>query len=196
MRGGASTVGCGLPWRSRACCPTVRLPAVALSACPYLLHVSRKRRLGVGLPGECSRAQPAPGAAQLGHQCRHCAALHRAALHILCVPPATALPSAPPLPFTLPQGRHTDRLLTVCYLPVNLATVCAMVCLHGAVRPRLRIQAGLGGFTLALTAVTLVRFMGGCQCRQAVWDVPAQGGDHQWTGRTGATAAARLGAEL
>lgn len=32
-----------------------------------------------------------------------------------------------------------------------------MVCLHGAVRPRLRIQAGLGGFTLALAAVTLVR---------------------------------------
>ena len=102
-----------------------------------------------------------------------------------------------------PQGRHTDRLLTISYLPVNLATVSTMVrslwvqlldltapgclsrsglrgasgsadaaacegddaavsipmqvCLHGAVRPKLRIQAGLGGFTLALAAVTLVR---------------------------------------
>lgn len=122
---------------------------------------------------------------ELRHQGRHCTALHRAALHIRRVPPATALPSALPLPFALPQGRHTDRLLTVCYLPVNLATVCTMVCFHRAVRPRLRIQAGLGGFTLALTAVTLVRFMGGCQCRQVVRDVPAEEWRSPKTGRTG-----------
>jgi equilibrative nucleoside transporter 1/2/3 len=71
-----------------------------------------------------------------------------------------ALAGAPDWESVFP-GRHTDRLLTVSYLPVNLATVSAMVCLHGAVRPRLRIQAGLSGFTLALAAVTLMNHSSG-----------------------------------
>lgn len=54
------------------------------------------------------------------------------------------------------QGRHTDRLLTVAYLPANLAVVAAMVALHGALRPRLRGVVGLLGFSLALLAVTWV----------------------------------------
>lgn len=61
------------------------------------------------------------------------------------------------IPLAHVQGQHTDRLLTVFYLPSNLLMVSAMVATHGAVRPRLRITAGLLGFTLALAAVTLVR---------------------------------------
>lgn len=55
------------------------------------------------------------------------------------------------------QGKHTDRLLTVSYLPINLVVIAAMVRWHASVRPRLRILGGLGGFTLAISAVPLVR---------------------------------------
>lgn len=54
------------------------------------------------------------------------------------------------------QGRHTDRLLTATYLPANLAVLAALTAAHGAVRPKLRIVAGLAGFSLALSAVTQV----------------------------------------
>lgn len=57
------------------------------------------------------------------------------------------------------QGKHTDRLLTVSYLPVNLVVIAAMVRWHARVRPRLRILGGLAGFTLAISAVPLVRLM-------------------------------------
>jgi equilibrative nucleoside transporter 1/2/3 len=55
------------------------------------------------------------------------------------------------------QGKHTDRLLTVCYLPTNLIVIAAMVHWHGRIRTRLRITAGLLGFTLALVGVVWVR---------------------------------------
>ena len=56
----------------------------------------------------------------------------------------------------LAQGKHTDRLLTISYLPVNLAVIATMVHMHSRVRPRLRIVGGLLGFTLAISAVPLV----------------------------------------
>ena len=59
----------------------------------------------------------------------------------------------PPPPL---QGQHTDRLLTICYLPVNLAVIAALVHWHDALRPRLRILGGLLGFTLAMSLIPLV----------------------------------------
>ncbi|KAL4428588.1 hypothetical protein ABPG77_008900 [Micractinium sp. CCAP 211/92] len=53
-------------------------------------------------------------------------------------------------------GKHTDRLLTVAYLPVNLVVIAAMVHWHARLRPALRISAGLVGFTLAIAAVPLL----------------------------------------
>ena len=61
--------------------------------------------------------------------------------------------SPPPLPL---QGKHTDRLATISYLPVNLVVIAAMVRCHAVVRPRLRIMSGLLGYTLAISAVPLV----------------------------------------
>lgn len=62
----------------------------------------------------------------------------------------------PPCALPLPQGKHTDRLLTVSYLPANLVVIAAMVHYHAHMRPRLRIMGGLLGFTLAVSAVPLV----------------------------------------
>ncbi|KAL4434383.1 hypothetical protein ABPG75_000824 [Micractinium tetrahymenae] len=53
-------------------------------------------------------------------------------------------------------GKHTDRLLTVAYLPINLVVIAAMVHWHARMRPVLRIVTGLVGFTLAIAAVPLL----------------------------------------
>lgn len=51
---------------------------------------------------------------------------------------------------------HTDRLLTISYLPCNLVVIAAMVHWHARVHPRLRILGGLAGYTLAVAAVPLL----------------------------------------
>lgn len=58
------------------------------------------------------------------------------------------------------QGKHTDRLMTISYLPVNLVVIAALVRWHAHVHTRLRILSGLAGFTLAVSAVPLVRRFG------------------------------------
>lgn len=78
----------------------------------------------------------------------------------MCVSAAAISPNS--------QGKHTDRLLTVSYLPVNLIVIAAMVRWHAHVRPRLRILGGLAGFTLAISAVPLVRLCKGW-CSIAWW---------------------------
>jgi hypothetical protein len=84
----------------------------------------------------------------------------------LALIPTTSCTLPPHPPSSPIQGKHTDRLLTVCYLPVNLVVIAAMVHWNGRVRPRLRVIAGLLGFTFALLAVTLVRC--GMRCLRCV----------------------------
>lgn len=55
------------------------------------------------------------------------------------------------------RGRHADRLFTICYLPINLLVLLAIVRHHSHVRPVLRIVGGFVGFTVAVSAVPLVR---------------------------------------
>ena len=67
------------------------------------------------------------------------------------------------------QGRHADRLFTVCYLPVNLAVLLLVVRHHTRVRPLLRIVGGFVGFTLAVSAVPLVSLGGTAPTPHISW---------------------------
>lgn len=49
-----------------------------------------------------------------------------------------------------------DRLITVCYLPVNLLFIASFIHFHEVVRSRPRILGGFGAFTLAVTAMPLL----------------------------------------
>lgn len=73
-------------------------------------------------------------------------------------PATTRTPStaAQPTDPRVLQGAHTDRLLTISYLPVNLAVIAAMVRLHGRISTRLRVLGGLAGFTATVATVPLV----------------------------------------
>ena len=51
------------------------------------------------------------------------------------------------------QGRHPDRLFTVCYLPTQLATLAVVMLYHTQFNSRLRIILGLAGFCIAMVAI-------------------------------------------
>ena len=71
----------------------------------------------------------------------------------------------------LPQGKHMDRLLTVAYLPANLAAL-AVLLRHGSrLTPRMRVVGGFTGYTAIMLAVPLqVRLCGCCCVRLGVGD--------------------------
>jgi equilibrative nucleoside transporter 1/2/3 len=48
------------------------------------------------------------------------------------------------------QGYHVDRLLTICYLPVNFLVLLAFIYAHDRVQQKLRIVAGFVSFTVAV----------------------------------------------
>ena len=52
---------------------------------------------------------------------------------------------------------HLDRLITVSYLPTNLAVLAALIHHHHRVRPSLRILGGLSAFVVAVSLMPLVR---------------------------------------
>ena len=54
------------------------------------------------------------------------------------------------------QGRHTDRLITVCYLPVTLVMLLVMIHYNHRTNIALRISGGMAGFCLSMIAVPLV----------------------------------------
>lgn len=55
------------------------------------------------------------------------------------------------------QGHHPDRFLTICYLPINLATILWMVVSPRPPPSRLRIMAGFSLFSIVVLIATLVR---------------------------------------
>ena len=54
------------------------------------------------------------------------------------------------------QGRHTDRLITVCYLPVTLVMLLVMIHYNHRTNIALRISGGMAGFCVSMIAVPLV----------------------------------------
>lgn len=54
------------------------------------------------------------------------------------------------------QGRHTDRLITVCYLPVTLAMLLLMIHYNDRTNIALRIVGGMAGFCVSMIAVPVV----------------------------------------
>ena len=54
------------------------------------------------------------------------------------------------------QGRHTDRLITVCYLPITLVMLLVMIHYNHCTNIALRISGGMAGFCLSMIAVPLV----------------------------------------
>lgn len=54
------------------------------------------------------------------------------------------------------QGQHTDRLITVCYLPVTLVMLLVMIHYNHRTNIALRVSGGMAGFCLSMTAVPLV----------------------------------------
>lgn len=54
------------------------------------------------------------------------------------------------------QGKHADRLFTICYLPTQLAVLALLMLGKDQSRMRLRIVAGLGGFCLIMFSIPLV----------------------------------------
>lgn len=55
------------------------------------------------------------------------------------------------------QGRHTDRLITVCYLPVTLVMLLVMIHYNHHTNLKVRVLMGMAGFVCAMIAVPLVR---------------------------------------
>lgn len=53
-------------------------------------------------------------------------------------------------------GYHVDRLLTVCYLPVNFLVLLAFIYAHDRVQQRLRIVAGFIVFTVAVSLTPVI----------------------------------------
>ena len=64
---------------------------------------------------------------------------------------------APPPGHPPTQGKHVDRLMTVCYLPANLLTLGVIIWARLLARPKLRVVGGMLGFALAMLLVALVR---------------------------------------
>ena len=56
------------------------------------------------------------------------------------------------------QGRHTDRLITVCYLPVTLVMLLVMIHYNNRTNIALRIVGGMAGFCISMIAVPVVSF--------------------------------------
>lgn len=54
------------------------------------------------------------------------------------------------------QGRHTDRLITVCYLPVTLMMMLVMIHYNHRTNIALRIVGGMAGFCISMIAVPVV----------------------------------------
>ena len=54
------------------------------------------------------------------------------------------------------QGRHTDRLITVCYLPVTLVMLLVMIHYNHHTNLKVRVLLGMAGFVCAMVAVPLV----------------------------------------
>ena len=54
------------------------------------------------------------------------------------------------------QGQHTDRLITVCYLPVTLAMLLLMIHYNDRTNIALRIVGGMAGFCISMIAVPVV----------------------------------------
>lgn len=54
------------------------------------------------------------------------------------------------------QGRHTDRLITVCYLPVTLVMLLVMIHFNHHTNLTLRILLGMAGFCCSMIAVPVV----------------------------------------
>lgn len=54
------------------------------------------------------------------------------------------------------QGRHADRLITVCYLPTTLVMLLVMIHYNHRTNIALRISGGMAGFCLSMIAVPLV----------------------------------------
>lgn len=80
--------------------------------------------------------------------------------------PPFSFPSPPPI-----QGHHMDRLLTVAYLPTNLATLALLMRSHPRLPPRRRIPAGLLGYAAIMGAVPL-QASAGCACRlRGLWGI-------------------------
>ena len=54
------------------------------------------------------------------------------------------------------QGRHTDRLITVCYLPVTLAMLLLMIHYNDRTNIALSVIGGMAGFCVSMIAVPVV----------------------------------------
>ncbi|DBA79274.1 TPA: hypothetical protein ACH3X2_007822 [Trebouxia sp. C0005] len=53
-------------------------------------------------------------------------------------------------------GQHTDRLITVCYLPVTLAMLLLMIHYNDRTNIALRIVGGMAGFCISMIAVPML----------------------------------------
>ncbi|DBB06968.1 TPA: hypothetical protein ACH3X3_009618 [Trebouxia sp. C0006] len=53
-------------------------------------------------------------------------------------------------------GQHTDRLITVCYLPVTLAMLLLMIHYNDRTNIALRIVGGMAGFCISMIAVPVL----------------------------------------
>ena len=68
--------------------------------------------------------------------------------------PPTTPPPPPPPP---PPPTHPPHPITVAYLPVNLAVLCACIHFHARLRPALRVLVGFAGFCVSVGLMPLVR---------------------------------------
>lgn len=55
------------------------------------------------------------------------------------------------------QGKHVDRLITVCYLPLNLMVLTLLIPLHNSGHSVTRVLSGFIVFALSMLIVPIVR---------------------------------------
>lgn len=65
------------------------------------------------------------------------------------------------LSLCMAQGRHADRLFSICYLPVQLLVLASMMYDESRWPTRPRILLGLAGFCVAMIIVPAVRALSG-----------------------------------